>query len=83
MKLQECVESPLLGSDGELWKKEPRQMPEEYENWVDAQIFSDEASQHYTDFQDIIDKPEKTHQKATLDQLWSIVNKVCRTTTLP
>ena len=51
-------------------------MPEEYEDWVDAQIFSDQASQYYADFQDIIYPLAKTRQKATLDQLWSIINKV-------
>ncbi|KZT72233.1 hypothetical protein DAEQUDRAFT_723437 [Daedalea quercina L-15889] len=75
VKLQEIVESPLHGPDGDQWKKEPRQMPEEYENWVDAQIFSEQASHYYADFKNIIYPLSKTRQKANLDQLWSIVNK--------
>ena len=79
MKLQELVEGPLLGPEGEQWKKEPRQMPEEYENWVDAQIFSDQASQYYANFQDVIYPLTKTRQKATLEELWTIVDNVCAT----
>lgn len=77
VRLQELVESPLLGPESDRWKQEPREMPEEYENWVDAQIFSDQASQHYADFQDDIYPLTKTRQKATLDKFWNIVNNVC------
>ncbi|KAH9935650.1 uncharacterized protein B0H18DRAFT_419553 [Fomitopsis serialis] len=75
VKLQALIESPLLGPEGEQWKKEPRQMPEEYEHWVDAQIFSEQASQYYANFRDVIYPLTKTRQKANLDKLWSVVNE--------
>ncbi|TFY60551.1 hypothetical protein EVJ58_g5078 [Rhodofomes roseus] len=75
VKLQELIEAPIRGPEGEQWKKEPRQMPEEYENWVDAQLFSEQAFHYYDNFKDAINPLTKTRQKANLDKLWSIVNE--------
>ena len=49
----------LNGPEGEGWIKEPRRMPEAYEDWVDAQIVSREASDYWQTYQDLIYPLEK------------------------
>lgn len=76
VQLQELLESPLSGPEGELWKQLPRDMPEEYEDWVDAQIFSEKASKDISNFKDIIYPLEKTKMRNVLDNMWRLVNLV-------
>lgn len=70
------VEAPLLGSEGEVLKKLPHNMPDEYETWVDAQLFSAKASQQYANYKDIIFPLENAKTKQTLDTMWRYVNLV-------
>ena len=51
-------------------------MPEAYEAWVDAQIFSKEAAGLWEVYSDLIYPLEKTKRKAVLDQFWQYVRKV-------
>jgi hypothetical protein len=75
VELQQLLEAPLFGSDGDAWKKELRHMPEEYESWIDAQIYSQRASNSIT-FKDLIFPLEKTRHKAVLDSMWKNINLV-------
>ena len=50
-------------------------MPEEYESWIDAQIYSQRASNNIT-FKDLIFPLEKTKHKAVLDSMWKNINLV-------
>lgn len=70
------VETPLLGPEGEALKRLPHGMPDEYETWVDAQLFSAKASQRYANYKDVIFPLEKTKAKQTLDTMWRYVNLV-------
>ena len=70
------LDGVLLGPEGEKWKQEPRKMPEAYEAWVDAQIFSKEAAGLWEVYSDLIYPLEKTKRKAVLDQFWQYVRKV-------
>lgn len=70
------VEAPLLGAEGEALKRLPHAMPDEYETWVDAQLFSAKASQQYANYKDIIFPLERTQTKQTLDTMWRYVNLV-------
>jgi len=70
------VEAPLLGAEGEALKRLPHTMPDEYETWVDAQLFSAKASQQYANYKDIIFPLERTQTKQTLDTMWRYVNLV-------
>jgi hypothetical protein len=54
------VEAPLLGAEGEALKRLPHAMPDEYETWVDAQLFSAKASQQYANYKDVIFPLERT-----------------------
>ncbi|KAG5647031.1 hypothetical protein DXG03_001401 [Asterophora parasitica] len=74
VELQQLLEAPLAGPDGEVWKSEPRQMPEEYEAWIDAQLYSERASGDCANFKDIIFPLEKTRTKGVLDNMWKYVN---------
>ena len=67
----------LLGPEGEAWKKEPRELPESYEAWIDAQIFSQEASGRWMSFADLIYPLDKTQKKATLNSMWTRIKEVC------
>ncbi|KAI0074642.1 hypothetical protein K474DRAFT_1665173 [Panus rudis PR-1116 ss-1] len=74
VELQEIIESALLGPDAEKWKQEARQMPDEYEHWVDAQIFSGKASKEVANWKDVIYPLEKTKDKKVLDNMWRLLN---------
>lgn len=74
--LQDILEGPLLGPDGEKLQQLARTMPEEYEQWVDAQLFSYRASQKYATYQDAIIPLDKTRTKHVLDTMWKNINLV-------
>ncbi|GBE81159.1 hypothetical protein SCP_0308850 [Sparassis crispa] len=75
VQLLEMLESPLLGPEGETWKKETRKMPEEFEDWADAQIFSARASEKYANYADMIFPLEKTKSRHVLDNMWRQVDR--------
>ncbi len=52
-------------------------MPEEYEDWFDAQIYSGKASEMFANFKDVIFPLEKTRKQAVLDTMWKNINLVC------
>ncbi|OCH91443.1 hypothetical protein OBBRIDRAFT_753183 [Obba rivulosa] len=74
VQLQEMLEAPLLGPDGEKWRKEQRQMPEEFENWLDAQIYSDKVSKKVDNWEQLVFPIEKTQHAQILDKMWQTVN---------
>jgi hypothetical protein len=77
VKLQQLLEAPLLGPEGDAWKNSPRtEMPEGYETWMDAQIDSEAAAGKYANFKDIIFPLEKTKNKVVLENMWKYVNLV-------
>lgn len=76
IELQELLSAPLFGPEGEEWKKQPRQMPEEYEKWVDAQLYSEKASNLFASFKDTILPLEKTRKQNVLDDMWKQINSV-------
>ncbi len=66
----------LNGTEGEQWKEEPRQMPEEFEEWIDAQIASKQASGAWSTYVDIIRPLDQKKSKATLDRMWAQIRSV-------
>lgn len=74
LELQELLESPLLGREGEKLKALSRKMPERYELWQDAQLYSKQASECYDSFKDIINPLGTTKDQAVLDQMWEVVD---------
>ncbi|KAF9227359.1 hypothetical protein BS17DRAFT_775364 [Gyrodon lividus] len=74
LELQELLESPLLGPQGKKLNALPRQMPEQYEMWLDAQIYSKQALELYANFKDLISPLEKTKDGAVLDNMWRFIN---------
>ena len=72
------LEGVLLGPEGEAWKKEPRELPESYEAWVDAQIFSARATAMWDVYSDLIFPLENTLKRSVLDQFWTYTRKVRR-----
>lgn len=76
VQLHEMLEAPLLGPDGDKWRKEPRQMPEEYENWVDAQILSEKASSNVDNWKHLVHPLEKTQDAKVLEKLWQTLHLV-------
>ena len=77
LELQELLENPLLGPQGEKLRTLPRQMPEQYERWLDAQIYSNQASESYANFKDLINPLERTKDPTVLDNMWKFINLVC------
>jgi hypothetical protein len=76
VQLQELLESPLLGADGAKWKQEPRQQPEEFLQWEDAQITSLKASEQVDTFKDLLVPLSNTKQKHVLETVWKYINLV-------
>ena len=72
------LEGILLGPEGEKWKEETRKMPEAYEAWVDAQIFSARATAMWDVYSDLIFPLENTLRRSVLDQFWTYTRKVRR-----
>lgn len=76
LELQELLDSPLLGAGGEKMKQTARKMPEQYEKWLDAQIYSQQASNTYANFKDLVSPLHRTADKAVLEDMWKLVNQV-------
>ncbi|KAG2153717.1 uncharacterized protein EDB93DRAFT_1081918 [Suillus bovinus] len=74
LELQELLDSPLLGPQGEKMKQTPRKMPEQYEQWLDAQIFSQQASNNYANFKDLVFPLSRTEDRTVLKDMWKHVN---------
>ena len=76
----ELIDSPLLGPDGDQWKKEYRQNPppkaEEFEAWADAQLFSLQAAELYPKFKDMIYPLSETSNPNVVKDLWKFINLV-------
>lgn len=79
MELQEFLEASLAGPDGVAWKQLPREMPQEYQEWVDAQFQSEAAADRYGNFKDIIFPLAKTKSAVVLGNMWKFINLVSRT----
>jgi hypothetical protein len=77
VELKELLDVPLFGTQGEEWRKQPRKMIQEYEDWFDAQFYSREASDKFANFKDVIFPLEKTRKQPNLDKMWEIINSVC------
>ncbi|TFK23947.1 hypothetical protein FA15DRAFT_620109 [Coprinopsis marcescibilis] len=74
VELQTILEGPLLGPEGEAWRKEPRAMPEEFEKWVDAQFFSQKASNEVTNWKDFCFPLVATRKKDVMNNIWKTMN---------
>lgn len=80
VQLLELLDSPLLGPEGDKWKKEfyenrpPK--PEDFEAWADAQLFSEQAVKEYPKFKDLIYPLSETENKAVMTDLWKFINLV-------
>lgn len=74
--LLDMLEGPLIGPESQRWKSEPRTMPEEYEHWQDAQLFSNEAVKEYAIIKEMVNPLEMMKKKANVDRLWQQVNYV-------
>jgi hypothetical protein len=65
-----------MGPEGDAWKRAPRQMPERFESWVDAEICSQKASTKFANYKDIVHPLEKSKTQQALDNMWKYVNLV-------
>jgi len=71
------LDVPLFGPEGDEWRKQPCKMTQEYDDWIDAQFNSREASEKFANFKDVIFPLEKTTKQPKLDEMWKIINSVC------
>lgn len=51
-------------------------MPEAYEQWVDAQLFSERAAQITENWKNIIEPLERARKKDVLQMMWRVINSV-------
>lgn len=78
VQLQELLESPLLGEEGTKWMQEPREKPDEYLDWEDAQIFSLHASKEIDSFKALLVPLTETKKKHVLETVWKYINLVSK-----
>ena len=76
LQVQEILEAPLLGSQGEQWRKQPRSVPEEFTRWIEAQSHSEEASRALGNKLGIIFPLVNTMKKNVVNAMWIRINDV-------
>ena len=76
MQLLDLLESPILDEEGQAWKKDRPKMPDDYEAWVDAQLFSENACKEYATFKDQLSPWAMTIGQQTVDTIWKYINLV-------
>ena len=76
LQLQETLDAPLLGPQGEKWRKQSRDVPEELSLWIEAQSLSEEASRKLGRNLDIIFPLERTKESGVVDAMWTRINDV-------
>ncbi|KAF9263366.1 hypothetical protein L218DRAFT_959393 [Marasmius fiardii PR-910] len=74
VQLKDLIEAPLFFPDAQSWKDEEKQMPPEYNQWVDAQLYSEAAAEKYATFKDAIYPLERTKKAEVLANMWKFVN---------
>lgn len=76
VQLQALLEAPLLGADAAGWKDLNPEKPRAFEDWIDAQYLSAEASDKVANWKDIIFPFAKAKKRPVLDEMWKIINLV-------
>jgi hypothetical protein len=51
-------------------------MPEEFEKWVDAQFYSNKASQQIQNWKDLVFPLVSTKKQSVLENVWKFINLV-------
>ena len=74
--MHSLLETALLGPDGSAWINMPRVMPEEYEQWIDAQLYSANASNVYENWKNLVCPLEETKKQPVLDKMWKQIDLV-------
>ncbi|KAF8348288.1 hypothetical protein F5887DRAFT_880568 [Amanita rubescens] len=74
VELQSLLEAGLLGPNEKRWKDTPRVELERYERWLDAHYQSDNASNMYDNWQDLIYPLDNTKEQSVLDEIWRLIN---------
>ncbi|TFY80469.1 hypothetical protein EWM64_g3543 [Hericium alpestre] len=78
IQLQFIMEAPLAGTDGERWKKIPRDMPDEFKDWLEAQDKSEAVMEALHGNVDFIVPVEVTKKQAVVDKFWRQVDAICK-----
>ena len=76
MQLQETLDAPLLGPQGEKWRNQPRAVPEELKLWIEAQSLSEDASRKFGRNLNDIFPLERTKESRVVDAMWTHINDV-------
>ncbi|KAF7361625.1 hypothetical protein MVEN_00505800 [Mycena venus] len=74
VQLQALLETPLLGPDAAGWKELNPEKPPAYEQWLDAEYLSIEASENIANWKDIIFPLAKSKKRPILENMWKTIN---------
>ncbi|KAG7098800.1 hypothetical protein E1B28_000705 [Marasmius oreades] len=74
VQLRDLIETPLLSPNAQPWKNEEKKMPLDYDQWVDAQLYSEGAAEKHASFKDAIYPLERTKKAEVLANMWKYVN---------
>lgn len=76
-KLQTMLETPLHGPEGEDWKANTkRTMPEVFDKWTDAQLFSTRAMETTDNWTSAVNPLERSRKQDILDKMWELIDEV-------
>ncbi|KAJ7268689.1 hypothetical protein B0H12DRAFT_61164 [Mycena haematopus] len=74
VQLQALLETPLLGADAAGWKELNPDTPPAFEQWLDAQYLSAEASDSIANWKDIIFPLPRSRKRPVLNEMWKTIN---------
>lgn len=78
IKLQEILEGPIQGLEGEQWLKQEREKPQEFDQWIYAQDVSAWVCDNFGDNLSMMFPLEKTRYQSVMNEIWAAINGVSR-----
>ncbi|KAG7446329.1 uncharacterized protein BT62DRAFT_968061 [Guyanagaster necrorhizus] len=70
VRLQDMLEAPLLGPNEKTWKSTNRTMPKAYQQWANAEIMSDKASDKWNTLEPLVHPLSKLQNTTALRNMW-------------
>lgn len=83
IKLQEILEVPLQGLEGEQWLKQEREKPQEFDQWIYAQDVSAWVCDNFGDSLSMMFPLEKTRYQTVVTEIWTAINGVSGVSSRP
>ncbi|KDQ27753.1 hypothetical protein PLEOSDRAFT_1024380, partial [Pleurotus ostreatus PC15] len=74
VELLDLMEAPLLSPEASGWRNSRRSAPAAYDEFLDAQRYSLEATKNTANWRDLVSPLEKTKMSHILESMWKTIN---------